>query len=1005
MSNFSLLRYLIYIFILFTVPFANVYAFSTYEPRATPSQVIVIYNTAYSTDADSDAVQDSLELANYYKTKRSIPVGNVIGVSAPLTEVITRAQYNTLKSTIESAITGAGLTDSAKYLVLMKGMPLKVTDTVDANNNDIDKPYNIYENYSSVDAGLVFLYQTYSTDGQVLNLYYNADPSYTLDYRFNTNHFTDVDVTMKYLVTRLDGYTVANVKSMIDRAYSADTTGSGYFVLDKFNSHGFHLDSMTEAATSLGSIGANFHPDPISTGVSAITSAPGSVVGYAGYGTYADLGIDYYNNELSGFTYLNGAVTSTYESYNAYTMSAAPGTAPYKNHGQLGEFIAAGGSGGIGNVYEPFSFGISNESIWSTAYAKGYDWADAAYMSLSKLDWTSVVLGDPLMHIVASASVPTLTTSAATGITATSGDLNGSIAATGGENPMTRGFNYGLTSGYGSTTVSHGDFSTEIFSSTISSLVCGTTYHYQSYAVNSAGTGTSSPDATFTTDDCGTTIYFYPDGNSNWTNVSNWWTNSIHTIPAGSLPTGTSQTIILGTTQPSVDLDTWVEPASIDATNTGLTFYHSGNFSIDSDIVGNVIFSGDIYSFGTIVGDVTYSGTSNNNGTIAGDVIFNGSGGNTSTGIINGNAEFNGSGHNNYIINGNVVFHNMSSNSWYIFGSASFYDNSSNTANVYGDVCLATTAVNSGVVTGTISTCAASLGSITTDRFSPEDVDYALLFGTITSTGGEGMSERGFQYGLTNSYGSTVSDIGPFIVEEFAFNIFDLVSGTLYHFRSFATNSAGTVYGEDKIFSSIGHPNVSNSSVTNITKVSAKLNASLDLTGGDDVIERGFNYGLTDSYGINLPQTVGNPFSAGVFSIDISTLVCGTTYHYQSYAINSYGTDYSSPDATFRTLSCGSNGFNPNINKINVSNTTKNYEIFGSNVLIKKGSSGAGALGVQNAINQMKAVQPLLIIDGKIGNKSVLGIKMVQKILNTKQDGIWGKNTQALYENWVKNNK
>lgn len=1001
MYNLRFSTRFLFIFILLVIPFANVYAAPTYEPRATASEVIVIYNTAYSTDADSDTVQDSLELANYYKTKRTIPVGNVIGVSAPLTEVITRAQFDTLKSTIESAITGAGLTDSAKYVVLMKGIPLKVTDTVDADNNDIDKPYNINENYSSVDSGLVFLYQTYSTDGQIVNPYYNADSSYTLDYRFNTDHFTGTGVTVKYLVTRLDGYTVANVKGMIDRAYSADTTGDGYFVLDKFNSHGFHLDSMDQAATLLSSIGANFHPDPMAIGVSAITSAPGSVIGYAGYGTYADLGIDYYNNELSGFTYLNGAIASTYESYNAYTMSAAPGSAPYKNHGQLGEFIAAGGSGGIGNVYEPFSFGISNESIWSASYAKGYDFADAAYMSLSKLDWTSVLLGDPLMHIVTNSSVPTLTTSTATGITATTGVLNGSIATTGGENPMTRGFNYGLTSGYGSTTVSHGDFSTGIFSASLSALTCGTTYHYQSYAVNSAGTGTSSPDATFTTDDCGTTMYFYPNGNSNWTNVNNWWTDELHTVAAGSLPTSTSQTIIVGSTKPSVDLDAWVEPASIDATSSGINFTHDGNFNINSDITGDVIFSGDIYSFGTIVGDVTYSGTSNNNGTITGDVIFNNSGGNSNTGIINGTAEFNGSGHNDYIINGSATFRSQSSNAWYIYGDASFYDSASNTANVYGDICLATTAVNSGVVTGAITVCSSSLGSVTTDSFSPVDVDYASLLGTVTSTGGESMNERGFQYGLTTSYGDTVSETGVFIAEEFGFNVFDLVSGTPYHFRSFATNSAGTVYGEDKLFSSIGHPNVSNSSVTNITKVSATLNASIDLTGGDDVTERGFNYGLTNSYGINVSETAGSPFSAGAFSIDISSLNCGTTYHYLSYAINSYDTN-SSSDSTFKTSACSNgNGFNPSHSTVPI---IKTFTIFGSNILVKLGSSGASASGVQNAINQMNIVSPLLLVDGKIGNKSVLGIKMAQKILNTTQDGFWGKNTQALYEIWVKSN-
>lgn len=82
-----------------------------------------------------------------------------------------------------------------------------------------------------------------------------------------------------------------------------------------------------------------------------------------------------------------------------------------------------------------------------------------------------------------------------------SATLNGTINDTGGDNPTTRGFVYGLTTSYGATTTESGSFSAGSFSANISDLTCGTTYHFSSYAVNNSGTGYGS-DQTFTTRGC-----------------------------------------------------------------------------------------------------------------------------------------------------------------------------------------------------------------------------------------------------------------------------------------------------------------------------------------------------------------------------------------------------------------------------------------------------------------------------------------------------------------------
>ncbi|MFA6515433.1 MAG: TIGR03790 family protein [Candidatus Paceibacterota bacterium] len=384
----------IIIFLIFLgVNFSAFAATPTNQSIPTASEVLVVYNSSYVTDSDSDGVQDSLEIANYYKNKRSIPNANILGIEAPTTEEITRTQYNTnIKSGIESYLTSSGLKNSIKYIVLVKGIPLKI---LVSNGTQFD--YGTTDN-SSVDAAVCLLYETYSTAWHPLNPYYNVDPSYTKQYRFDTEHFSTNGVYLRYLVTRLDGYTMSDIKGMIDRAFISDTSGSGYWVIDD---HQKGYDYMQTVWTSLNNLGQNLNPSSWSDSTNYITTNPlGSVIGYISHGIHADMGDGYVSNSPVNanhldFTLLPGAVFSSYESFNAFGFV----NKTQSTHGQVAEWIEIGGSGGIGNVYEPWASGIAHEEIFMPAYAIGYSWADAAYQSLVYMDFVSVILGDPLMTI------------------------------------------------------------------------------------------------------------------------------------------------------------------------------------------------------------------------------------------------------------------------------------------------------------------------------------------------------------------------------------------------------------------------------------------------------------------------------------------------------------------------------------------------------------------------------------------------------------------------------
>jgi len=112
---------------------------------------------------------------------------------------------------------------------------------------------------------------------------------------------------------------------------------------------------------------------------------------------------------------------------------------------------------------------------------------------------TNLAANKDIVIIVVTA--PTLTTSAASSVADTTATLNGDITATGGANATARGFEYGTTISYGTSTTSSGSYGIASFSDNITSLTCATTYHFRSYATNSAGTG-SGADATFTTTSC-----------------------------------------------------------------------------------------------------------------------------------------------------------------------------------------------------------------------------------------------------------------------------------------------------------------------------------------------------------------------------------------------------------------------------------------------------------------------------------------------------------------------
>lgn len=98
-----------------------------------------------------------------------------------------------------------------------------------------------------------------------------------------------------------------------------------------------------------------------------------------------------------------------------------------------------------------------------------------------------------------------------------------------------------------------------------------------------------------------------------------------------------------------------------------------------------------------------------------------------------------------------------------------------------------------------VYTPAVVIPTVTTDPATLISKVSASTNGLLANDGGEAC-DVGFQFGLTDAYGLTTPTESKVTGQAFSQPIHGLFPGTTYHFRAFATNSAGTGYGDDMSF-------------------------------------------------------------------------------------------------------------------------------------------------------------------------------------------------------------
>jgi uncharacterized protein (TIGR02145 family) len=222
-----------------------------------------------------------------------------------------------------------------------------------------------------------------------------------------------------------------------------------------------------------------------------------------------------------------------------------------------------------------------------------------------------------------------------------------------------------------------------------------------------------------------------------------------------------------------------------------------------------------------------------------------------------------------------------------------------------------------------------TIPTVITSPVSNISYTTATSGGNVTDDGGSPVTARGVCWSTSqnptiyNSHTINGAGVGSYIS-----NITGLIPNTTYYVRAYATNSAGSAYGNQVSFTTlqITLPTVTTSSITNISYNSAMSGGNVTNDGGATVTARGVCWSTLPDPTISDPHT-NNGTGTGSFVSNITGLTQNTTYYVRAYAINSVGTGYGN-EISFTTLEIT----NPTVTTNSVTNILYTTVTTGGNV-------------------------------------------------------------------------
>lgn len=178
--------------------------------------------------------------------------------------------------------------------------------------------------------------------------------------------------------------------------------------------------------------------------------------------------------------------------------------------------------------------------------------------------------------------------------------------------------------------------------------------------------------------------------------------------------------------------------------------------------------------------------------------------------------------------------------------------------------------------------------SVSTSNPTNIGLDRVTMNGNVSFTGNVSLSQRGFAWGTSpNPTGNKINVGGQ--TGNFSRLLTGLQPNTTYHYRAYAVNSQGTVYGANKSFTTLRLPSILTDPVTNVTGTTATAHGELTDAGNPTITEKGFEYRTTPEPSQPHTKVVVAGSSLGAFTANLVGLNPSTTYYIRAYAQSSAG--------------------------------------------------------------------------------------------------------------------
>ncbi len=335
----------------------------------------------------NEASPASVQIGEYYAKARAVPADQVLRLKTVTTDTVQRPEYDrNIEAPLVTHLLKKNLQDRVLYLVLTKGMPLRIAGTEGRSGS-----------MASVDSELTLLYRRLTGGsvpvvGQVANPYFLGEKPLG-EARPFTRLTSDI-----YLVTRLDGFTVDEVLKLIDRGKSPEREGR--IVLDQ---KATLLDRggdewLQQTADRLRDSGAGERV--VLEMTRSIASTGGPVIGYYSWGSNDPA------NKLRrfGMEFVPGALAGMFVSTDGRTFNEPPADwvpndpkrPGYGSQSLAADLVRDGITGVAAHVTEPFLDATIRPQVLFPAYLAGYNLAESFYLAMPFLSWQTVVIGDPL---------------------------------------------------------------------------------------------------------------------------------------------------------------------------------------------------------------------------------------------------------------------------------------------------------------------------------------------------------------------------------------------------------------------------------------------------------------------------------------------------------------------------------------------------------------------------------------------------------------------------------